>query len=972
MNLPKSMKEIGYSAFEGCSNLKTVKMAYNSEVEYTAELGNAVFRDCTSLNSVGLSENVVSIGNYIFSGCTQLSSLELPDSLKEVGYRIIESTAIESITIPKNVEYSDYDYSSADPNGALANNKQLKEVIFAEGMKKIPAYIMASSGYTSYVTKVEIPESVTEIGYSAFYSSENLVLSSVPSKVEKIGDCAFEGCTAITEMNLPKSMKEIGYSAFEGCIALEEVLIPNKVTEIESETFRGCTALKVVRIPRTVTTIASNAFSECPEVTIYGYEGSYAQTYATDNNIPFVVLDDEEEDVSGIGFNLKFDGHCVINSESCFNYEPWINLFGIFGYKIPLERYQEVFGPSYTKHIYKQNISVWGGNCFGMSATAALFYKGRLNVSDYTNQAGALAAVGYDDMSLSEGKAYLRLDKDSALTKLIERYQIWQDSIEFERDYVKDILNYEATSDAELFSKVITKIRDTREPLIVGVNWKTEENKSAGHALVVNSSRLPEDLGDGWVRIYLYDPNNPYFGAFGDRTPVSAYNQAENRYVDVNTSTGQWKMAAMVNGDGGSITSIGYDDAGNLLSGSNIAFVDANGYPSNFAGKATFSPSEDNINIAYTSDNFEVYTSENELIYKRENGSVKTLNKDVVTDFTGYGYVEGLETGLATGKLILPSGKYSVKVEGGSIAYLEEGDYAGVVTKQEATITNPDTTGVSVTAPLSTEVNLVLEDNRNEDYTSVETDLLVDENGCDVSLNDDTLTVDADKTQKIDIGVITEEGETEIKNVDVDEVNQIELQSPDEDDTTPVRPSKPTTPGTKAKQTITAKSFTKTYGNKAFSLGAKAKTKLSYKSSNTKVATVNSTGKVTLKGPGKTTITITAAATTNYNAASKSITITVKPKKVTLKKAKSTKKRTLKVMWKRDTKATGYQVVIAQNKKFRKAKKTALIKKNKTTSRTFKKLKSRKNYYYKVRAYKQVGKTKIYGSYSKVKKVKVR
>ena len=176
----------------------------------------------------------------------------------------------------------------------------------------------------------------------------------------------------------------------------------------------------------------------------------------------------------------------------------------------------------------------------------------------------------------------------------------------------------------------------------------------------------------------------------------------------------------------------------------------------------------------------------------------------------------------------------------------------------------------------------------------------------------------------------------------------------------------------KASQSITAQSFTKTYGNISFNLGAKAKTKLSYKSSNTKVATVSSTGLVTLKGPGKATITITAAATTNYNAASKNITITVKPKKATLKKAKSTKKRTLKVMWKRDTKATGYQVVIAQNKKFKKGKKTALIKKNKTTSRTFKKLKSRKNYYYKVRAYKQVGKTKIYGAYSKAKRIKVK
>ena len=138
------------------------------------------------------------------------------------------------------------------------------------------------------------------------------------------------------------------------------------------------------------------------------------------------------------------------------------------------------------------------------------------------------------------------------------------------------------------------------------------------------------------------------------------------------------------------------------------------------------------------------------------------------------------------------------------------------------------------------------------------------------------------------------------------------------------------------------------------------------------MATVSSTGNVTLKGPGKATITITAAATSQYNSATKKITITVKPKKAVLKKAKSTKKRTLKVMWKRDTKATGYQVVIAQNKNFKKGKKTALIKKNKTTSKTFKKLKSRKNYYYKVRAYKQAGKTKIYGAYSKAKRIKVR
>nr|WP_243235763.1 fibronectin type III domain-containing protein [Zhenpiania hominis] len=154
-------------------------------------------------------------------------------------------------------------------------------------------------------------------------------------------------------------------------------------------------------------------------------------------------------------------------------------------------------------------------------------------------------------------------------------------------------------------------------------------------------------------------------------------------------------------------------------------------------------------------------------------------------------------------------------------------------------------------------------------------------------------------------------------------------------------------------------------------MNAKAKTKLSYKSSNPRVATVSTIGRVTLKGPGKATITITAAATSQYNAATKRITITVKPKKTVGVKVKKGKKR-MTVSWKRDNKATGYQITYAQNKKFKKGKKNITISKNKTVKRTIKKLKARKTYYVKVRAYKKVGKTKIYGDYSKVKKVKVR
>lgn len=79
--------------------------------------------------------------------------------------------------------------------------------------------------------------------------------------------------------------------------------------------------------------------------------------------------------------------------------------------------------------------------------------------------------------------------------------------------------------------------------------------------------------------------------------------------------------------------------------------------------------------------------------------------------------------------------------------------------------------------------------------------------------------------------------------------------------------------------------YKKTTASKAFNLNAKANTKLTYKSSNTKVATVDKNGKVTIKGKGKAVITVSVAATSEYQAATKKVTIQVTAKK-TAKKQK--------------------------------------------------------------------------------------
>lgn len=176
---------------------------------------------------------------------------------------------------------------------------------------------------------------------------------------------------------------------------------------------------------------------------------------------------------------------------------------------------------------------------------------------------------------------------------------------------------------------------------------------------------------------------------------------------------------------------------------------------------------------------------------------------------------------------------------------------------------------------------------------------------------------------------------------------------------------------------------------------------LDWESQDKAIATVTDEGLVTAVGAGETTIqaktvdggftaqckvTVTEknanqtppAASGNQaqnaagNKAKASASKVKKLKKVVLKKAKSTKRGALKLTWKRDKKVTGYQAIVATDKKFKKNKKTAWIKKNKTVSKTFTKLKRGKTYFAKVRAYKKIGKKKVYGAYSKVKKAKIR
>lgn len=116
------------------------------------------------------------------------------------------------------------------------------------------------------------------------------------------------------------------------------------------------------------------------------------------------------------------------------------------------------------------------------------------------------------------------------------------------------------------------------------------------------------------------------------------------------------------------------------------------------------------------------------------------------------------------------------------------------------------------------------------------------------------------------------------------------------------------------------------------------------------------TGQVTVVGLG-------------YYKGQTSVKFNIFPKKTTISSIKNKKRRKAVVKWKKNSQADGYEVVYTTSYYFYAPSTKAVGKK---TSATLSRLTKGCTYYVKVRAYKEVDGTRIYGDYGKTKKIKIK
>ena len=447
VTIPNSVTKIGFCAFYDCTSLTSVNLGNSVKI-----IDICAFSDCSSLTSVTIPNSVTTIGAGAFGLCTRLSSVNLGNSVKSIGLEAFSGcSGLTSIGIPNSVTHIG-ESAFSGCSGLNVINVESGNTIFDSRNNCNSIIETASNTLIAGCKATVIPNTVTSIGYGAFWGCSGLTSIDIPNSVTSIGESAFRGCTGLTNITIPNSVTSIGDAAFNGCISLKvlyfnavscadfssstppfagskisTISISDDVIKIPANFARDISTLSKVTIGNSVTTISSNAFNGCNYLVDLSLGNSVKSigdsVFYNCSGLTSVTIPPSAREIYNHAFfncsGLK-SLYCyatnppVMESSDCFNTYNTTTLY--------------VFYPSYNTY----NATNWWNQfniIFATDADGNILVTGiKLNLSSksvYVNQSFKLTATITPDIATnktvlwtSSNNAVATVDSDGQVTAL--------------------------------------------------------------------------------------------------------------------------------------------------------------------------------------------------------------------------------------------------------------------------------------------------------------------------------------------------------------------------------------------------------------------------------------------------------------------------------------------------------------------------------------------------------------------------
>lgn len=256
ITIPESVVSMGEYAF-GTSSLATVNFnAINCTYCGWAQNFSA-FRvplsDHNNISNINIGDRVRVIPRFLFNNSNNLSTLTIPDSVVSIGREAFYGCSnLSTVVIGDSVTLID--------TGAFKYCTLLTSLTMGSSVTTINRDAFSDC----WLCPLVLPNTVSHIGYHAFYLCRGITSLTLPVSITEVGDGAFDHCENLSSLVIPDSVTTIGASAFNECWGLQSITFGSSVSSIGASAFCGCGNIvrltMLCSVPPTINSIGDSPY----------------------------------------------------------------------------------------------------------------------------------------------------------------------------------------------------------------------------------------------------------------------------------------------------------------------------------------------------------------------------------------------------------------------------------------------------------------------------------------------------------------------------------------------------------------------------------------------------------------------------------------------------------------------------------------------------------------------------------------